>query len=116
MFTDGRTGVKIYANLDEAVSRNASEPKEIISMLLEVVRDTPEYAQLTTGNHPWELEVIFDPTPYNGSDRRWYSSEVWDFQYELFQIADNYAPDGYYFGNLPDDDYAFGYWKRELLS
>ena len=115
MFIDEKTQINIFANLEESVSSGTLRPQDLIPDFVYVIRDTPEYQQIAF--HPnlsWELKVIFDPTAYNDDDERWDSEEISYFlNEELFDILNNYAPEGYYFGSHPGNGSDFGYWKIE---
>ena len=42
------------------------------------------------------------------------TEEASDMVHELFDILDDLAPEGYYFGAHPDDGACYGFWKPEF--
>lgn len=62
MFTDEKSGVKIYADLDCSVSHGTMRSCDLIPRFLDVIKDTPEYAQimLSINGANWNLCVITD--------------------------------------------------------
>lgn len=112
MFTHEQSNQTIYANLDETVIRATLRSQDLIPAFLEVIRDTPEYVQLTFGLHG-DLSVISDAGA-DDDDERWYSQDVSYFlNEELWDVLNSYAPDGYYFGSIEGDASDYGYWKIE---
>lgn len=108
-------GIEIHASLDESVINGTMRPQDLIPAFLNVIISTPEYAQIMFQvNMPWDLAVITDSTPYNDDDERWESEAIIHFLNEtLFEVLNNYAPDGYYFGSHPGNGSDYGYWKQE---
>lgn len=112
MFIHEQSNQTIYANLDETVIRATLRPQDLIPTFLEVIRDTPEYAQITMGLYG-DLKVITDAGA-DDYDERWESEDVSYFlNEELWDVLNDYAPDGYYFGSIEGDGSDFGYWKIE---
>lgn len=110
MFTDEKTLTTIYANLNDSVSPATLRPQDLIPVFLDVIRDTAEYAQM---NLSGDLAVITDAGA-SDSDERWDSEEVSYFLNEtLFDILNDYAPEGYYFSSNEGDGADFGYWKLD---
>src|SRR5690606_18831625 len=112
MFTHEQGNQTIHANLDETVIRATLRPQDLIPTFLEVIRDTPEYTQIIMGLSG-DLAVISDAGA-DDQDERWESEDVSYFlNEELWDVLNDYAPDGYYFGNTEGDGSDFGYWKIE---
>lgn len=106
MFIDEKTGVKIYANLDESVSSATLRPYDITHAFLPVIRDTMEYAQLILSNMP-PIHALDDEHDewWEGDEGAYFINET------LFDVLNLYAPEGYYFGDHEGDGADFGYWK-----
>ncbi len=106
MFIDEKTSIKIYANLDETVSRGTLRPYDLTDMFFAVIRDTPEYVQLMMSNTPPNHAL-------DDEDAEWWEGEECAFfiNETLFDVLNMYAPDGYYFGAHIGDGSDFAYWK-----
>ena len=112
MFIDEKTGVSIYANLNESVSRATLLASDLIPAFLDVIRDTPEYCQLIQ-SLSGDLLVITDAGA-DSRDERWDSEDMSYFlNEELWDVLNMYAPYGYYFGATDGDGSDFGYWSDE---
>jgi hypothetical protein len=112
---DIKTGIEIYAEINQTVSRGTLRPCDLIPAFLEVIKDTPEYAQLTQTND-FDLKVIFDGGA-NDSDPRWESERMSEFlNEELFDGLNSYAPEGYHFSSHVGDGSDFGFWEDENLE
>lgn len=112
MFIHEQSNQTIYAELDQSVIRATLRSQDLIPAFLEVIRDTPEYAQISMGLYG-DLSVISDAGA-GDDDERWESEDVSYFlNEELWDVLNDYAPDGYYFGNTEGDGSDFGYWKIE---
>ena len=108
MFIDKKTGVKIYADLNETASRATLRPYDLTHAFLPILQDTMEYVQLMLSNLP-PNHALDDE-----NDEWWEGDECAFFINEaLFEVLDMYAPDGYYFGPHIGDGSDFGYWKIE---
>lgn len=117
MFTDEKSGVKIYADLDCSVSHGTMRSCDLIPRFLDVIKDTPEYAQimLSINGANWNLCVITDAGA-SDNDERWESDDISMFLNEsLWDVLNSYAPDGYYFGAHPGDGSDYGFWNCEML-
>jgi len=109
-FTDEQTSTIIHAELDCSVSHGTMRAQDLIPTFLEVIKDTAEYAQLST------LAFTFPPNyALENETSDWWNTEdcSWFLNEQLFDILNNYAPDGYYFGSHPGDGSDYGYWKAE---
>lgn len=109
MFIDEKTQVEILADLNKSIIHGTYRACDLIPAFLEVIKNTPEYAQIVQTNDS-NLKVIFDPSA-NDKDERWESDDMYYFLNEdLFDILNEYAPGGYCFGAHPGDDSDFGFW------
>ena len=112
MFIDGKTQVEILADLNCSVIHGTHRVCDLVPAFLGVIENTPEYAQIVQTND-YNLKVIFDPSA-DDSDERWESDDMCYFlNEELFDILNDYAPGGYYFGSHPGDGSDFGFWTIE---
>lgn len=107
MFTDKQTQNTIHTDLNETVIRATLRPQDLIPAFLNVIKDTPEYIQM--------MDVV-PSYVQEDDDAEWWESEECSFflNESLFDVLNNYAPDGYYFGSLEGDGSDFGYWKIEI--
>lgn len=109
MFQDEQTQTTIYATLNDTLIRATLRAQDLVPVFLEAIRETPEYAQIMQSNNN-DLQVIFGID--NDDDERWESEYMSYFLNEtLFDVLDNYAPPGYYFGAHEGDGSDFGYWE-----
>ena len=114
MFIDEKTQVEILADLNCSLIHGTLRACDLIPAFLEVIENTPEYTQIMQTND-WNLKVIFDPSA-DDNDERWESDDICYFLNEdLFDILNNYAPEGYYFGAHPGDGSDFGFWAIDEL-
>jgi len=102
----------IHAEPGVTVSRATMRPQDLIPTFLEVIKETPEYLQLMFQvNPPEHISLIQDPTD-DDQDPRWESEDMICFLNEtLWDILNNYAPDGYCFGSHPGDGSDYAYWR-----
>ena len=109
MFVDEKTQVEILADLNCSVIHGTHRTCDLVPSFLGVIENTPEYAQIMQTNDS-NLKVIFDPSA-DERDERWESDDMSYFLNEdLFDILNEYAPGGYYFGAHPGDGSDFGFW------
>ena len=108
MFTDERTNTTIHANLDETVIHATLRPQDLIPAFLDVIKDTVEYEQLMVNNAGVPSYAASD------NDSEWWDSEDCSFflNESLFNTLEQYAPDGFYFGNTEGNGSDFGFWKN----
>lgn len=107
MFIDEGMNVEINANLNETVVRATHRPQDLVPAFLDVITNTAEYAQLVVNNAIPSYAMDDDDAEY------WDSEDCMFFLDDLFNVLDQYSPDGYYFGAHPGDGSDFGYWKNE---
>ena len=109
MFIDEKTQVEILADLNRSLIHGTLRACDLIPAFLGAIENTPEYTQIAQTND-WNLKVIFDPSA-DDNDERWESEEMsYLLNEELFDILNNYAPEGYYFGAHPGNGSDFGFW------
>ena len=109
MFIDEKTQVEILADLNCSLIHGTFRACDLIPAFLVAIANTSEYAQIVQTND-WNLKVIFDCLA-NDQDERWESDDMSYFLNEtLFDILNDYAPEGYYFGAHPGDGSDFGFW------
>ena len=109
MFIDEKTQVEILADLNCSLIHGTFRACDLIPAFLVAIENTPEYAQIVQTNN-WNLKVIFDCSA-DDHDERWESDDMSYFLNEtLFDILNDYAPEGYYFGAHPGDGSDFGFW------
>lgn len=106
MFKDELTGVKIHADLDNTVIRATHRPQDLIPALLEVLKDTPEYPEISRLVPAYALE---------DDESDWWESDtcIYLLNETIQDTLDFYAPEGYYFGCHPGDGSDFGFWQVE---
>ena len=113
-FIDTQSGKTIHAPLGETLIHATLRSCDLVPAFLNAIVDTPEYEQiilsLNGANH--NLNVITDPTATE-NDERWASEDVTMLLQELFEVLDNYAPEGYHFSSHPGDGSDFGYWPND---
>ncbi len=104
MFTDEKTGLKIYAELNSTVSRATLRPFDLVHSFLPVIRDTPEYVQILP---------LFPAYAMEDSDSEFWDSSECSFLVNetLFDVLGLYAPEDHYFGCTEGDGSDFGYWN-----
>ena len=109
MFIDEKTQVEVLADLNCSVIHGTLRACDLVPAFLEVIKNTPEYAQIMQTNDS-NLQVIFDPSA-DECDDRWESDDMCYFLNEvLFDILYSFAPEGYYFGAHQGDGSDFGFW------
>lgn len=115
MFIDEKTQVEILADLNCTLIHGTYRPCDLVPAFLEVIKNTPEYTQIIQTNDS-NLQVIFDPSA-DERDERWESDDINYFLNEdLFDILNDYAPGGYYFGAHPGDSSDFGFWEIDDIE
>lgn len=107
-FIDSDTQKQINAPLNGTLIHGTHRICDLIPAMLEAIRDTAEYAQLSS-RLP---SVVTDPSASEWDDR-WQEDDVAYLHEELTDILERYAPEGYYFGTHPGDGSDFGYWRDE---
>jgi len=112
MFQDEKTLTQINANLEQSVCHATLRPQDLLPAFLDVITETPEYVQLVILSRIIPTGII-ESFGCDAEDPWWDSDECLGIMGELFDVLNNYAPEGYYFGSHPGDGSDFGYWKLE---
>ena len=106
MFIDEQTQNKIHADLNDTVIRATLRPQDLIPAFLGVIKDTPEYTQIAMSQVPPSYAIGDDEDDWwDGEECSFFLNEV------LFDVLNDYAPNGYYFGAHEGDGSDFGYWE-----
>lgn len=116
-FKDERTGCTIYAPLGASLIHGTMRNCDLIPAFLNAIIETPEYQQMLQGINGanWNLCVITAPYASEWDDR-WSSDEVSEFCNDLWDVLNDYAPEGYYFGANEGDGSDYGYWTEEFAN
>lgn len=105
-------GTLLNAKLDCSVIHGTHRNCDIIPELVSVLCQTPEIKAMEKDKDSvYHVAMLAKEAGEN--DEFWDSEDATEFCNELFELADKYAPDGYYFDAHPGDGSDFGYWKCE---
>lgn len=99
----------IHIEVNKTVIHGTLRNCDLVPVFLDLIQKTPEYQQIVQTND-WNLKVIFDPIATK-NDERWKSEDMQLFIEDLFDILNNYAPEGCYFGAHVGDASDFGFWE-----
>jgi hypothetical protein len=94
------------------VSHGTMRPQDLIPAFLDVARDiAPDaYAQMMFAGFPPIPAYVVD----EGDASDWWRGEDCAALLEsLFELLNEHAPEGYYFGAHPGDGSDFGFWECE---
>lgn len=85
------------------------KPQDLIPAFLDVV------VEIAPEHYEGMMSASFGPIPSyvqdEGDSSEWWNSEDASHLLEsLFDVLNNHAPDGYYFGAHPGDGSDFGFW------
>ena len=108
MFIDEKSGIQIHADLNCSVSTATLRPQDLLPVYLNIIRDTPEYIQLsqTIPSHVFEND-----------DADWWCNEGNEFVFEVVDVLNSYAPYGFFFSSTEGNGSDFGYWVvAELIN
>lgn len=93
------------------VSENTLRLQDLMPAFLDTLQELApaHYAQLTT------LPFGFIPAhAMEDDDDDWWASEEAQWRFEkLFDLLDEYAPEGTYFGSHEGNGACFGFWTHE---
>ena len=104
MITDERTQNKLYADTETTLFRLENKP-EAVSRIMEIIRDTPEYGQLSP---------LLPAYAEEDRQAEWWKGKEPDFLLaELLHVLQLYAPEGFILGPITGKTHAFGYTNPE---
>lgn len=104
MITDEKTQNKLYADTETTLFRLENKPEAIFRMM-EIIRDTPEYLQLT---HLLPSYAQEDPKA------AWWQSKEADYLLAaLLEVLELYTPEGFILGPITGRTHTFGYGSME---
>ena len=96
-----------------SISHGTMRNEDVLPKLMSALfKEDPQKARQIWQENPEFLEALCDKEC--GKDNSWWESE--DANYiadELFDVMNDYAPEGHYFGSHPGDGSDYGYWKHE---
>ena len=94
---------------DQSVSHATMRPQDLIPAFLDVVRDIApaHYEQILL------LPFGFVPSyALEYEDSEWWESDECGHRLEeLFDLLNEHAPEGFYFGSHPGDGSDYGFWE-----
>ena len=95
------------------ISHGTMRNQDVLPKLMSTLfTEDPNRAREIWNGNPDFLEALCDLNA--GIENPWWDSE--DACYmseELFNVMNEYSPEGHYFGAHPGDGSDFGYWKNE---
>ena len=100
------------------VIRATLRPQDLLPAFLECLRFTCERPDLATAIN-FAIPTDVTEALLNGEDSHpWWDSEECSFilNEDLFDLLNDFAPEGSYFGAHPGDGSDFGFWPVELLD
>lgn len=96
-----------------SISHGTMRNQDVLPKLMsQLFKEDPQRARSIWQKNPDFLEALCDEKV--GQDNPWWDSE--DATYmseELFNVMDEYSPEGHYFGSHPGDGSDYGYWPNE---
>ncbi len=102
--------MKTFENV--SISHGTMRTQDLIPAFLDVVREVApdHYEGLMVCPFPPIPSYVMD----DGDSSEWWDSEDAGYLLEsLFDILDEHAPDGFYFGAHPGDGSDYGFWRIE---
>ena len=111
---DGK--VKIHATIDETVIRATHRPQDLIPAFLEVIKDTAEYCQII--QHGSGLSSLSQALNSDDDEHEYWESDdcAYFLNEELWEVLNNYAPEGTIFGAHEGDGSDYGYWDPTVAD
>lgn len=104
MITDVKTQKQLYADTEKVLFTLENIPEAVYKML-EIIRDTPEYLQLTN---------IFPVHAQEDDKAEWWQTKEADYLLaELLHVLELYTPEGFIFGPVTGRTYGIGYEDAE---
>ena len=97
---------------NQSVISGTHRPQDLIPAFLGMV------SEVAPAHYEGLVVTPFGPIPSyvleTGDDSPWWDSEEARFLLEmLFDLLDEHAPEGYYFGAHPGDGSDFGFWEMQ---
>ena len=104
MITDERTRNRLYADTETTLFTLEDKPGAILR-IMEIIRDTPEYGQLSP---------LLPAYAEEDRQAEWWKGKEPDFLLaELLHVLQLYAPEGFILGPITGKTHAFGYTNPE---
>ena len=104
MITDERTRNRLYADTETTLFTLEDKPGAILR-IMEIIRDTPEYVQLSP---------LLPAYAEEDRQAEWWRSKKPDFLLaELLHVLQLYTPEGFILGPITGRTHAFGYTNPE---
>ena len=101
-------------SINESLIHGTFRPQDLIPAFLDAVRDycSAEYEQLMVNPFPPIPAYVMD----EGDESEWWISDsANDLLVVLYQLLEDVAPEGCYFGSHPGNDSDFGFWPEPYL-
>jgi hypothetical protein len=101
-------------SINESVSHGTFRHQDLIPAFLDAVRDycPAEYEQLMVQPFPPIPAYVMDE---GDESEWWYSEAARDLFIQLFDLLEDVAPEGCYFGGHPGNDSDFGFWPEPYV-
>ena len=107
MITDERTRNRLYADTETTLFTLEDKPGAILR-IMEIIRDTPEYVQLSP---------LLPAYAEEDRQAEWWRSKEPDFLLaELLHVLELYTPEGFILGPVSGRTHAFGYADPEYVK
>lgn len=103
-------GELLNIELEQSAIHGTHRNCDIIPELVAMLCQTPELMKMEKDEDSL-YNIAMDAKEEGECSKFWDTEDATEFCNELFEIADSYAPEGYYFGAHPGDSSDFGYWK-----
>lgn len=104
MITDERTRNRLYADTETTLFTLEDKPGAILR-IMEIIRDTPEYVQLSP---------LLPAYAEEDRQAEWWKGKESDFLLaELLHVLQLYAPEGFILGPITGRTHAFGHTNPE---
>jgi len=99
-----------------SISHGTMRNEDVLPRIMsELFKEDPQKAREVWQKNPNFLEALCDKEC--GIQNQWWESEEASMMAEeLFDVMNNYAPEGHYFGAHPGDGSDYGYWENEGLN
>lgn len=96
-----------------SISHGTMRNEDVLPRLMSTLfKEDPQKAREIWKNNPEFLQALCDKDC--GVKNPWWESEDASFMAEeLFDVMNEYSPEGHYFGAHPGDGSDYGYWENE---